>query len=505
MKKILVKYLYNAYAIIGILVVIIIALIILFKGEKASQIEFAEAKMGSIQEIVSITGKISPVYKTELAFEKSGVIKQILFKVGDHINKGELIASLNDSADTANLASAYAQLGELRRNLRPEEYAANIAVVNSASTTLKNAQDNAYTAMRDSYVKSQNALVNYIDSVFTNAQSVNPQISIRTQSQEENNSINNKRLNVTEALRSWKILIDSGKKNDNHYLITKSEEYLDIIKDLISSLTIIVNNLDTGNSGLTQTNIDTYAIAINNAQSVLTQALTTLDTANATLVNAEANYREAYNKFLLEKAGSSAENIAVGMAKVDAAKAELNKDNVFSPINGVVTRIDPNIGEYVAMGQTVFAIQSDDSFKIEANVPEADIAKISINNEAKITLDAYGDTIFPGKVTNIDPAETVIEGVPTYKVTLIFTEPDQRIRSGMTANTEILTRSRDNAIIIPSRAVQNEDGIKSVRILQEDGKNYNIQKVETGLKDVSGLIEIISGVSAGQKVVTYIK
>jgi HlyD family secretion protein len=146
---------------------------------------------------------------------------------------------------------------------------------------------------------------------------------------------------------------------------------------------------------------------------------------------------------------------------------------------------------------------SDVKFEIEANIPEADIAKIKISNPAKITLDAYGSNVFfEAKVVKIDPAETIIEGVATYKTTLQFSGNDERVKSGMTANIDILTAKAENVIAIPQRAVaQKENGDKIVKILKDDGV-VEERKVTTGLKGSDGNIEITEGIQEGEKIIT---
>ncbi len=105
----------------------------------------------------------------------------------------------------------------------------------------------------------------------------------------------------------------------------------------------------------------------------------------------------------------------------------------------------------------------------------------------------------------IDPAETVLEGVPTYKVTLAFVSPDSRIRPGMTANLEIHTHEADGVIEIPYRALTSTATSTTVRVVSLDGKTYSVVPVVTGLKGSDGTIEIVSGLNPGDKVVTYVK
>lgn len=93
----------------------------------------------------------------------------------------------------------------------------------------------------------------------------------------------------------------------------------------------------------------------------------------------------------------------------------------------------------------------------------------------------------------------MIEGVATYKTTFQFTKEDQRIKSGMTANIDILTDKRENVITIPQRAVVSQNGDKIVKI--SEGENIKEVKVKTGLRGSDGNIEILEGVGEGDKVV----
>ena len=131
-------------------------------------------------------------------------------------------------------------------------------------------------------------------------------------------------------------------------------------------------------------------------------------------------------------------------------------------------------------------------------MPEADIAKIKIGNTAEVTLDAYPDVFFKATVTKIDPAETVIEGVATYKTTLQFSQNDSRIRSGMTANTDIEGEKREDVLVIPARAIKQKEGKKIVEIL--DGEVTRDVEIETGLRGSSGDIEVVSGLKEGDEI-----
>jgi len=190
---------------------------------------------------------------------------------------------------------------------------------------------------------------------------------------------------------------------------------------------------------------------------------------------------------------------------VQNIKTQLAKTVIFSPINSILTKMEIEVGENASLNVIIISLMSASEFEIEARVAEVDIAKIKINDSAKVTLDAYGsDIIFEAKVVKIDPAETIIEGLPTYKVTLQFIEKDDRLKSGMTADIDILTAQKQEVILIPQRAVISENGDKLVRVL-ENGNKVKKVIVKTGLRGSSGEIEIVEGLAEGDKVIISIK
>jgi RND family efflux transporter MFP subunit len=500
-----VRYLKNKYVITGLVVFLAILGYFFTRSSSSSKIESAVVNTGDVVEKVSVTGTVSPVGKADLAFVKSGVIANISVKIGDKVKKGDIIASLDTASDSASLASAQANLAELERGLRPEEFALDQATMNSASTTLANAQLGVVNGLRDSYTKAQSAVINYTDIFFNNPQSYNPTINISVKSQNNETAINSGRLSVTIALEKWKVDIDTTTVSNSADMILKAQGYLDTIKVFLSRLSNIISDLNFAN-GPSQTTITSYVSTMNTALSNLNLAISSITTADTNLKVATSGFTQAENQFTLKKSGTSKETIDSQIAKVYGAQAELQKDKIYSPIDGLITKADLNVGEFAQAGKSLFGVQSDESYKIEARVPEADIAKISLNSSASVTLDAYGSyVIFPAFVFTIDPAETVIEGVPTYKVTLLFTKQDSRIRSGMTANTDVLTHEVKNVLKIPSRAVIDNGGVKTVRVLNKDGKTFTSVPVTIGLKGSDGTTEVTSGLSSGQKVVTYVK
>lgn len=491
-KKISFRFVRNKYVIIGIVILVVILFYSIAHKGKSVAFESAPATMGDVIEKVSVTGTISPLKKVDLAFKKSGVITRVPVSVGDHVKMGDLIASIDDASDFAAYSSAQATLDDMSRSLSKEE----LAVQN---TSLDNARQNAVNAARSGYAKAESSFVNYMDSFFENPKSVNPTIIFSTDSTSQKNNINLERLLVTEALNKWSSKMDTVEMDRVGALLTDVESYLSTMKKFAGDLSSIIDGLSSANTGQSASVIDSYKVSMNLGLSTLNSAVDTVSASKTALSLAQTNYD-------LKVAGNSSASIAAQSAKVMQALINVNDARIVAPIDGVITKADKSVGEFAVSGQSSFAIQNDSGYKIEAYVPEADIAKVGIKNKADVTLDSYGQyVIFPATVTSVDPAETVMEGVPTYKVTLQFDNPDTRIRSGMTANTEIITHEVDNVLTVPTRAIVDDAGKKTVRIVDDKGSTFSEIPVVIGLKGSSGTTEIVSGLKLGDKVVTYVK
>jgi RND family efflux transporter MFP subunit len=187
-------------------------------------------------------------------------------------------------------------------------------------------------------------------------------------------------------------------------------------------------------------------------------------------------------------------------ARVAEIKALIDKKVIKAPYNGLVTNIDIDLGEIAYANTTVAKIIGGDFYEIQADIPETDIAQIKTGNKAELTLDAYPEDILEAEVSSINEAAETVDGVPVYRIKLRFLEKYKIVKSGMTANLDILVDASDQVISVPIRAV--DDG--KIKILLSNGI-VELRPVETGLKSSDGLIEILNGVRPGEQVVIYME
>jgi len=366
--------------------------------------------------------------------------------------------------------------------------------------------------LRDAYTKSDDAIKNKVDQFIYNAKTSSPVLSFSTNLQLKND-IETKRVSIGSLLASWKQSMDSIDQDKVNQAIEDSKNNLDEMNSFLNKVSNAVNELSPSSS-ISQSTIDTYKANVSTARTNVNTAKTNLLSAEEKLRSTESSLLIVENELLLKKAGATPEAILTqeskirsARANVDNIEAQIAKTVIYSPITGIVTRQDFKAGEITSANVTSISLISKEKFKVEANIPEADIARVKIGNNAQITLDAYGDDeLFEAMVATIDPAETMIEGVATYKTTLEFVDGNGKIKSGMTANIDILSSKKEGVLVIPARAINNRDGKKTVNILQEgaDGETLIEVEIETGLKGSEGLVEITSGLDEGDKVVTFI-
>ncbi|MFH1012548.1 MAG: efflux RND transporter periplasmic adaptor subunit [Candidatus Peregrinibacteria bacterium] len=298
---------------------------------------------------------------------------------------------------------------------------------------------------------------------------------------------------VKAALQSVAIL-SSMSATDRTTLSTDKDDIGDFITDLSSKQKVI-----TTQKSESATIISTKKSAVTKAQNDLFAASEQLRLTKAGATDEQIDAKEAAVR--QAKANLSAQYAQVNeeRGKVQNIQAKLNQRVLTAPITGIVTKGELEVGEIVPANAVVISIISEGQFEIESDVPEVEIAKIQVGNSASVYLDAYGEEVrFDAVVTEVDPAETVIDGVSHYKVTLQFKEEDDRIRSGMTANIELLTQKHQDVLYVHERAIARQDGENVVYVTSARAGSFELRPVTLGLKGSSGLVEVMSGLKEGE-------
>jgi RND family efflux transporter MFP subunit len=215
-----------------------------------------------------------------------------------------------------------------------------------------------------------------------------------------------------------------------------------------------------------------------------------------------------------------------------SGNASSQNARVVAPMSGVVIKKGVELGETVTSGVSsfnagtvLFTVADLKSLIIRVNLNEVDIAKVHVGQPARITLDAYPQKVFTGKVSFVAPSAELVEKIKVFKVEITLDDLAEAFKTGMSANVEILGEKRDKAVSIPLEALQKRDG-QTVAYRLKDGlkpqqtaaakeglssrnkfiwlsdhwKDYfEIVPVTAGIATLER-IEILSGLKPGQQV-----
>jgi RND family efflux transporter MFP subunit len=215
-----------------------------------------------------------------------------------------------------------------------------------------------------------------------------------------------------------------------------------------------------------------------------------------------------------------------------SGNASSQNARVTAPMSGVVIKKGVELGETVTSGVSsfnagtvLFTVADLKSLIIRVNLNEVDIAKVSVGRPVRVSLDAYPQKVFTGKVTFVAPSAELVEKIKVFKVEVTLDELGEAFRTGMSANVEILGDKRDKATSIPLEALQKRDGQTVAYRLKSNltpkqlatakdglsGRNkfiwlsdhwkdyFDVVPVQAGIATLER-VEILSGVKSGEQV-----
>ena len=257
----------------------------------------------------------------------------------------------------------------------------------------------------------------------------------------------------------------------------------------------------------------------------------------------EAEFQTYEADYLVAKAQyeSNLEQISQVQALLDQAKDDLSKTTILAPMTGTISMLNSEVGEVVlgtgfSQGTVIMTVADLTKMEVLCEIDENDVVNVKVGDEADIEIDAFPDTVFTGKVTEIAHSALTRgrgtqEEVTNFEVKVAIMDKISSSRPGMSASVEIKTRTKDNIVKVPIQAVtarlpseleeQRKAGIEErtgnggngenikknekeepveVVFIIKDGKT-EAREVTTGISDDTH-IEILSGINEGEDVVT---
>jgi HlyD family secretion protein len=205
---------------------------------------------------------------------------------------------------------------------------------------------------------------------------------------------------------------------------------------------------------------------------------------------------------------------------VKAAEVNLNYTNIVSPVDGTVVSRNVDVGQTVAASfqtPTLFLIAKDlTKMQVDSNISESDIGYVKEGQKATFRVDAFPDRDFEGVVAQVRQAPITVQNVVTYDVVVAVENPELLLKPGMTANVNVVTASKANAIRVPidalrfsppgqppadSAALDGAPG-RQTRVWVLENRKVTPVTITTGLSDGTW-VEVAEGdLQAGDRVIT---
>jgi len=202
-----------------------------------------------------------------------------------------------------------------------------------------------------------------------------------------------------------------------------------------------------------------------------------LEKAKVTLDNTKKKYDRAMNLFEKELISfeekesietqyysamadiqSSEARLEQAESQLDSSKVDLTYTIIKSPIDGIVINRRVNIGQTVAasfQAPVLFQIANDLSkMQVECSVDEADIGKVKEGQKVRFTVDAFPSENFTGKVSQVRYSPEIVQNVVTYTTIVEVSNPEMKLRPGMTATVSVVTGEAKNVLRVPNSALR---------------------------------------------------
>jgi HlyD family secretion protein len=523
----------------GLVLVLIMILFQVNSKKQETDFDLFEIIRGNIFQEVSEVGQLKKGEEINLAFKSSGIIEKIYVKVGDKVNKWNILAKIDTKGLNIQLEQANADMKIYQANLdklligaSPEEIERAEITLSNAQVSLGNAQQNleniesqseenlkaayedTFNVLDDTYLKIYNTFMT-VDSIQRTYFYGYDQESLKVKENKEN---------IKDAKIESKSYLDIARNQQTNENI---DDAVSEIKKLLASVSnplivirdqceksVYANTVSSANKTLLnteKTNINTASTNLTNSEQTISSTKLTnesnINTAQTSVSTAQGVLKTAQNGLNLITASPQKTDIDLYEAQLAKAESQvkylenqIQESYLYAPVDGQITEIKKRTAEMILSGSEMIVLLPADPFQIEVNIYEEDIVKINVGNPVNISLVAFPDQMFKGNVISINPAEQLFEGVVYYKVKINFEDIIDQAKPGMTADLVIKTDFRENVLIIHEDAIQEKDGQTIVEVL----KNGDIKEIEIeiGLKGTDDdMVEVISGLLEGEKVV----
>jgi HlyD family secretion protein len=406
-------------AFVGLVVALVAVGGVWYWGDGANAAEYMTAKVerGSLRNTVTATGTLQAVTTVQVGSQASGTISALYADFNSTVKKGQLLAQLDPSVTQAQVQQARANLAQAQAQLQQARAAVGQSQAGVAQSRAGITDARAKAAAAGSTTQNQQAGVSAAEA---NVAVLKAQLD-----------------DAQSVLRQEQSLLQSGVISQREYLTaqttykTAEARYNQAVAQLRMAQ---VSAQSSASAGQTQA-----AAAIEQAQAQAQQSQGSVAGAQAQVQNAAAQVEQA-------------------RAALQLAEINLQHTTITSPIDGVVVSRDVNVGQTVAASlsaPTLFTIAQDlTQMQVIANIDQADIGLVEQAKSVSFTVDAFPSDEFKGTIQQMRLNPQNVQNVITYNVVIDVSNPEQKLKPGMTADLTVTIDERNDVLKVPNSALR---------------------------------------------------
>jgi HlyD family secretion protein len=417
----------------------------------ASVTETMTVKMGTLTQSLNATGAIAAADNTVLNFKISAPVTEVLVKVGDQVQAGDILAHADTTAlDTQvrdaqiSLIQAQNSLNELTAKPRDIDIKIAQADIEAANASLSAASE---TGSSDNDVQ----IAKYKEEIAKN--------------------------------QLWQAQLNRDIKGSNPFALNAYSNQIQSDSSLAQSQTSV---------DIAGANYDSTASNGPNQSS--------LGSANAQLVSAQASLDSLLAGPTDKEVRQAQIEVETAQITLDAAKQAVEDATLKAPFSGIVAEVDIVPGEIPPETGAITLLDTS-HFTTTLSVDEKDISQLKVGQTVNLNVKAFDGGTTPANVTRIEPAPTSSSGLVTYNVEVTLNTVDPKLRPGMTTIANVVLGQQDNVIVVPNRFITTDSATQKTTVKVQMAPNvYTDIPVTIGAHSDSESV-ITSGVSVGQTLV----
>ncbi|MHB1533815.1 MAG: efflux RND transporter periplasmic adaptor subunit [Acidimicrobiales bacterium] len=480
----------------GLLLVVVAALAALgletvfHQASAQSAPRLATAQLGTVTSSVTASGNVTPVQSQGVDFATSGTVTAVNVAVGQTVQAGQALATLNPSTAQATLQAAQDQLAAAQDTLAlaqsggetPPQQAVDANTIATAGAQVAAAQQTLATDTQNGQANVDAAQAKLVsDQSACAAKPGAPSCNSLTGDQA---ALAGAEQSLASAEQKDQVALNSAQNTLN------GDQLSIAAKQYVNPATIAQDQAAVIQAQTTVTT-DQQALADTTLTAPFAGTVTALNgSVGQTVAGSGSASTSAAKSSSTGTAASGGSGAAASGAGAAASGAAASGASGAAATSGSSTASSSS--------SPFLTLASMNALQVVAGFPEADVAELALHQPASVTLSALPATSASGSVTAIDPTPTVVSNVVTYDVTISLVNPPASVKSGMTASVAVTVASRTGVLELPSAAITTTGRRSTVTVLS--GGKQVVRPVTIGLVGDT-TTQILSGLSAGQAVV----